>query len=261
MELNNLASFERLTGLAYFKADAGADAGIDLPFGNIKMLKLGTNPKNVSATLNKRGGVKLAKRDNYQVEPVYEINSDQFADPTFALQLMGDPAADLVQGSGTASTFTFTAKAGRAYQIGKFNLTIKHVKVSTDEMVPGTDYFIDDPNVPQPAGGSLGAGFTSQNGVIILPVTAAGIADDDSVVVTFDVPALTRKQYDAFTKLNRSGTLTVYAEDESGADAREIWTMQGQISVKAVGDVDPTKFRETTLEFAIFGNPRISRKG
>jgi hypothetical protein len=224
------------------------------------MLKLNTSPKTVEVPLAKRGVQTLAKRDTYQVTPVYEITSDQFSSPTFALQLMGDQLADFSQASGTASTFTFTAKAGRAYQIGKYNITIKNVKVGAAEKIPGTDYFIDDPNVPQPPGGSLGTGFIAQNGVIILPVIPAGIADGATVVVTYDSPALTREQYVAFTKLNRKGTLTVYAEDETGADAREIWTMIVQLSGKNTGDIDPTKFREAVLEASIFGNPNVTVK-
>lgn len=261
MELTDLASFSRLTGIGYFKPDSGPDAGIDLPFGNLTMIKMPTNPKTVSANLNKRGSTVLAKRDTHMVEPIFDLTSDQFADPTFPLQLMGDQLTDLSQGSASGSTYTFTAKAGRAYQIGKYNITIKNVKVIAAEKTPGTDYFIDDPNVTQPSGGSLGAGFISQNGVIILPVTAAGIADGAVVVVTYDSPALTRKQYAAFTKLNRSGTLTLYLEDSSGADAREIWSAKVQLSIKSVGDNDPAKFRETVMEAAIFGSPTITRKG
>lgn len=260
VEYTDLASFTRLTGLAYFKADAGADAGINIPFGNITMIKLPTNPKTVSANLNKRGGVTLAKRDTYMVEPVWEITSDQFAEPTFPLQLMGDAIADWTQSIATGSTYTFTAKAGRAYYIGAKNATIKHVKVSTSEMIPGVDYFIDDYNVAQPTGGSLGSGFVSQNGWIMLPVTAAGITDGASVVVTYDCGALTRKQYTAFSKLNRSGTLTIELEDASGGDPREEWIGKVQLSVKQVGDNDPAKFRETILEAAIFGSPTISHK-
>ena len=68
--------------------------------------------------------------------------------------------------------------------------------------------------------------MVSLNGMIILPTTAAGIADAATVDVIYDAATLTREQYHAFSKLNRSGKFRLYLEDETGLDAREIWDFE-----------------------------------
>ena len=248
MEFTSLASLERLTGLAYFKPTGGNYA----PFGNITMVKLDTAPKAISALLWKRGKGNLFRRDNVSVEPVFSLTTDQFATPVVDLLVMGTRAADNVQSSASATTTSFTAAKGKAYDIGKRGITITSVKVGATAKTLGTDFYVDDPNIPQ--------SLISLNGVIILPATAAGIADADTVDVLYDTPALTREVYNAFTTLNRSGSMKIYLEDETGTDAREIWTMNCQLSVKSIGDFDPTKFRDVVLECAIFGSPVVTTR-
>ena len=82
---------------------------------------------------------------------------------------MGQRVADLVQPVGTATTFSFTAAKGQAFDIGARGATIASVKVAALSKILGVDYFVDDPNIPQ--------SMISLNGIIILPTTAAGIAD------------------------------------------------------------------------------------
>ena len=246
MEQTNLASFKRLSGLGFFK---GTD-GLWVPLGNILGIKLDTAPKSVAAMLNKRGHSTLARRDNYGVEPVWSITCNQFFTSVIPLFLMGNKLADVVQASNTAQTKSFTAKAGKRYNLGVTQATITTVKVSAATKVLGTDYFVDDPNITQ--------SLFSQNGDIILPETLAGIADGDTFIVTYDQAAVTREQYNAFSVLNRSGTLQVIAENELGADPDMIWTAQCQLSVKSTGDMTVDKFTEVVLEAAIFGSPIIT---
>jgi hypothetical protein len=250
MELTSLRSFERLTGAAFFNDDD--DTTGDIPLGNIQMLKADFNPKTVEIPRASRGVTTLARRDTHQVSPVYSIDGDQFHTPIIPLLLMGTRLADLSQSSATGSTFTFTAKAGKAYRIGKFNITITTVQVSSVSKTLGTDFFVDDPNLTQ--------SLVSFNGVIILPVTAAGIADGATVTVTYNAAAVTMEQYSAFTKLNRTGTLVVFAEDEFGPPAKEIWTMKVSLTVKAGADITPDKFRKFTLEASIFGSPTVQKR-
>ncbi len=244
MELTNLASLKRLSGLAFFKEDLSANW---IPFGNILSTKLDTSPKTVSAMLNKRGRSILFRRDAYAVEPVFSLTSNQFSTSCMALMLMG---TDLVQTSAASAVYSFTAAKGRAFILPYRGVTITSVMVSAAAKTLGTDFFVDDPNIVQ--------SLIALNGAIILPETPAGIADGATVDVTYTRPALTREQYSAFTVLNRSGQLVVYGEDEAGTDANQIYTMNGQLSVKSVGELNVDKFAEVTFELAIFGNPTIT---
>lgn len=253
MEFTSLASLERLTALAYFKESG---AGSYTPFGNITLAKLDIAPKSISVPLYKRGKGTLFRRDNYMVEPLFSLTTDQFASSVIRLLLLGTKNADNVQTAsgtgGTGNTFVFTAAAGQAYYIGQRGVTISTVAVSAVNKTLGVDFFVDDPNIPQ--------SLVSLNGIIILPAAAAGITDGATVTVTYSIPALTRENYSAFTTLNRSGALKLFFEDESGTDAREIWDMQVQLSCKSVGDFDPTKFREVVMEAAVFGNPVVTTR-
>jgi hypothetical protein len=249
MEQNSLAAVERLTALAFFRETG---AGSYVPFGNITMVKMDLAPKVVTIPLYKRGKGNLFRRDNYLVEPVFSITVDQFFSSVVKLMILGDKAADVVQGSGNAITYSFTAAKGQAYYIGARNATIASVKIASTTKTLGVDFFVDDPNIPQ--------SMVSLNGIIILPETVAGITDGSSVDVVFTNPALTREQYNAFTRLNRGGSLKLYFEDETGGDAREIWDLTVQLSAKTIGDFDPTKFRDCVLEAAVFGNPVITTR-
>jgi endonuclease YncB( thermonuclease family) len=250
MELTSLKSFERLTGFALFNDDA--DSTGDIPLGNITALANDYSPKTVEIPRASRGVLTIARRDTFQVTPVYTIDGNQFHTPVIPLLLMGDRTTDLSQTSATGATYTFTAKAGRAYKLPHYNVTAIAVTVSAAAKTLGTDFFVDDPNIPQST--------TSFNGVIILPVTAAGIADGATVTVTYNKPVLTMEVYNAFTKLNRVGTLTIFLEDEYGPPAKEIWSCRCSLTVKKGADAKPGDFRGWQLEASLFGNPTVSKR-
>lgn len=223
-----------------------------VPFGNVKLVKLATSPATTDVMFNKRGASTLARQDVHSVKPIYSITVDQIAGNVIPILLMGTRVADAVQPIATAQTFSFTAAKGQAFDIGARGATIASVKIATLSKILGVDYFVDDPNIPQ--------SMVSLNGIIILPTTAAGIADASTVDVIYSAATLTREHYRAFNKLNRSGAFRLFLEDETGSDAREIWDFQCQLSVKSVGDFDPAKFREVVIEAALFGYPDISTR-
>lgn len=249
MEFTNLQSFERLTGLGFFMENGQTSY---VPFGNVTMVKLQTSPATADVLFHKRGSSTLARQDVHSVKPIFSITVDQIAGNVIPLLLMGIRAADDMQPIATAATFTFTAAKGQAFDIGDRGVTITSVKVAAAPKILGVDYFVDDPNIPQ--------SMISLNGIIILPTTAAGITDGATVDVLHDSAALTREQYRAFNKLNRSGQFRLFLEDETGLDAREIWDFGCQLSVKSVGDFDPAKFREVVMDCAIFGYPVITTR-
>lgn len=241
MEYNDLSSFERLTGLAFF-TPAGQAGAINL--GNIEMVKADYGTKSVDKMISVRGKLLLGRRDTYQAVPVFSIDGNQFASPVIPLLLMGDSLGDSAQVAGSGFTFSFTAETGLSFLIGTFGLTNVVVQVSSSTKTLGVDYFLD-----------------ALNGIVSIPVTAAGISAGNTVVVTFDQPALALENYSAFTHLNRTGTLVVYAEDEAGPPAKEIWTMTVSLACKKGADFDPTKFRKFTLDAALLGNPTVQKRG
>lgn len=248
MEYNDVSSFERLTGLAFFTPADDPNGAISL--GNIEMLKVEYGVKSIDAKTSVRGRVQLRQRTYTEALPVYSIDGNQFASPTIPLLLLGQQIADYLQTAATGSTFTFTAASGRCFFVGAYNITNVVVKVGTTTMTLGTDYFLDDPNLPQIN--------SSLQGVVILPVEPQGINDGLVVTVNYNRPDLAMDQYQAFTNLFRQGTLVVFAEaSNSASPGQEIWTMSVQLSCKKGADIDPSKFRTFTLEAAIFGNPRV----
>lgn len=242
MELSNLSSYERLTGKFLFTplGDVGA---IDL--GNLDAVKSSFNPKSVEVMLNQRGASTLARKDTTSISQVFTIQGNQFHTSVMNLLLMGDKNADLSQSSGTATTFGFTALAGRSYWIGAYNVSAVVVTVSATTKTLDVDYFLD-----------------AYNGVIRLPELPAGIADAASVTVTFNKPAETMESYTALTKLNRQGSLQCFLEDEYGPPSKEIWVASKvQLTTKDAPDAgDPSKFRTWSMEMAVFGAPTIYKR-
>lgn len=242
MEYANLSSYERLTG-KYLFTPLGDTGAIDL--GNLTAVKNALGPKSVEVMLNQRGTSVLARKDTTSVAEVFTINGDQFATPIIPLLLMGDAAADYSQSSATGAIFNITAKLGRSFPIGAYNVANVVVTVSAATKTLGVDYFLD-----------------AYNGLISFPVVAAGIAADASVVVTFDKPALTMEAYTALSKLNRQGSMIVFLEDEYGPPAKEIWTAASvQLTTKDFPDAaDPSKFRTWAMEMSVFGKPTVNKR-
>ena len=241
MEFNDPQSFERLTGLAYFTPAGQAGA---IPLGNIQMVKSDYGLKTVDDLKSIRGVLQLRRRVTYGAVPIFSIDGNQFATPTIPLLLLGTRLADLAQASATASTFTFTSAAGQAFWVGAYNISNVSVASGGMPMAQGTDYFID-----------------LFNGMVLVPVLGSGIPDGAAAVVTFDQAAFTLEQYLAFTTLSRTGSLVVFAEDEFGPPAKEIWTMQVSLTCKKGADMDPSKFRMFTLEAALLGTPLVQKRG
>src|SRR5262245_59091427 len=127
MEFTNLASFERLTGMFFFKETGAASF---LPFGNILSIAVDTGAQEGDTLIFKRGHGVLARKDLYAVKPVLKVKTNQCATSVMALLMMGDRASDSVQASGSGSTFMFTAAKGQAYDIGARDVTITTVQVS-----------------------------------------------------------------------------------------------------------------------------------
>jgi hypothetical protein len=249
MELISLQSLKRLTGQIFCQVSGDSNY---IPIGNILKTGIDVAPKYVSAKLKKRGRSILFRRDASDIEPIFSFSTDQFPTSSMPLLFMATRLADAVQTSSGSATFVFTAAKGRAFKIPYRGVTITSVAVAAANKVLNTDFYVDDPNIPQ--------SLVSINSWIILPETPAGIADGDTVTVTYTRPALTQEQYALFTTLNRTVTLYVYGEDETGLDPNQVYTMTGQLSVKKMGELTDDKFAEVDLELAIFGNPTLGAR-
>lgn len=241
MEYNDPQSFQRLTGLAIF-TPTGQSGGINL--GNIQMMKLDHNLKSIDDKASIRGRIQLRRRKYTDALPVYTIDINQFLTPNLELMLLGTKSAgDFVQSAATASTYTFTAAAGLWFFIPAYGVQNVTVRVGSTVKVIDQDYFLDN-----------------FNGLIGIPITPIGIQPGDTVVVTFDQQAFALDAYKAFTNLDRRGQLVIFAEDEQGPPAIEIWIMDVSLSCKKGADTDPTRFRTFQLEAAVIGEPDVRRR-
>lgn len=225
MEYEAVQAKERLTGRGYFTPTGQAGA-IDL--GNVEMLKLDYSPKRKQHFKARRGKLVLDRDDAYGVEPKFTITGDEFTTPMLALLFLGTANADFVQSSGTGVSFSFTAKLGQSFHVGAFDISNVVMTTPTGK-VAGSDFIVD--------GGP---------GRIYIPLQST-IADGAAVTVTFSKAALTFDSIDAFTQLNRLGTLQVIEEQEYTAAPKTIYDFSCSLSTDSSGETKADDYKKFTL--------------
>jgi hypothetical protein len=230
MEQLATAAFLRLTGRAFFKPD-GETSQIDL--GNCDALKLDFNPKRKQHYLTIHGKQVLNRDDAYGADPKWQITVDVFYSPMLPYlygAALGAANTDISQSAATASTFTFTSKKGRTFDIGKYKLSVASVTTPTTKTEGITaDYVID-----------------RVKGKIYIPL-ASSIADATSVVVTFDCAALSFDSVTAFGQFNFSGTLEIQTEDEYDNAPREVYSMACNLSIDNLGETKVDDYRKVVF--------------
>lgn len=249
MEFFDEASFERLTGQAFFTPTGEAGA---IQIGNIEMMKIDFGLKSKEAFASVRGELFLRRHKVFGRAPIYSIQVNQFASPTVPLQLLGERLGDLIQVVTNSYTFTFTAVLGRGFELPHLAATINWVRVAGEDKMPGHDYFVDDPAIEQ--------GPLCYNGWILLPVSQGTIVAGNVVSVNYSAPALSLEQYRALATLSRDGVLVVLKEDHFGPPAREKWIMDVTLYSEAGPETHPDKFRSQTLKAAVYGKPLVRKR-
>lgn len=233
MELTDLASFERLTGRAFF-TPAGATSALHL--ANIEMLRSDYGLKSFDVLRSRRGQVYPRKRVVFGKLQTFSLQINQFTSATQFIHLAGTRQADLVQVATSAQIFVFTAAPGGWWSLGHSEIFLRSVMAGGGSpKIRDYDFFLDD-----------------QNGWIGLPSQGGTITPGQVVNVTYDFPELALEAYNALDSLSRDGQLVVYCEDEFGPPAREKWVMDVTLICKGMPDTDPSKFRSSTLEALVY---------
>src|ERR1044072_623122 len=119
MDYTSVYAKERLTGRDYFLA-TGDTSYVDL--GNIQMMKFDYGIKRKPHLSARRGIVYKDRDDAYGAEPKWSITSDEWVTPLLPFLWLGTANANFAQSSGAGSTFNFTSKKGKAFDIGKYGL-------------------------------------------------------------------------------------------------------------------------------------------
>src|SRR5713101_542583 len=110
---------ERLSGRGYFIA-TGDTSYIDL--GNVTMLEIDYGIKRKEHFAARRGVLNMDRYDAYASMGKWQVTVDEFVTPMLPFHWLGTVNANFVQSVGTAATFSFTSKKGKAFDIGKYGL-------------------------------------------------------------------------------------------------------------------------------------------
>lgn len=238
MEYDQITNLERLTGEAHFTPTGEASS---IKIGNIRVHKVDYGIDRKQYMRSRDGKSTLRREDSIAAKPILSLTCDEWASPVTPLVLLGDQLTDLSQSSGATVSFTFSSKKGRNFKVPALNITNVIVTV--------------------PSGKTEGADFTldKKRGYIYIMLEGT-IADATSVTLTFDKPAITREKYQAFTKLNRTGTMFVYESDEYSDEPKAVWTLIGQLTSDNRGEVKVDDATAFDLRFAITADVLIDKR-
>jgi len=240
MDYNAPYAKERLTGRGYFLL-TGATQLVDL--GNIEMFKVDFGIKRKEHFASRRGVLSMDRYDAYASQALWTLTCDEFVSPLLAYAWAGPVNANVVQSAAAATTFNFTfalTMKGAALDIGKYGLFSASLTTPASKVEGySNDYVID-----------RGAGK------IYFPASSTLTAG--ASVVTYSCPAITYDSVTALQILNRSGSLEIHGEDDSGqgkdpsaADAvppsRYVWTVPCILTTDSSGEFKPDDYRKITI--------------
>jgi len=162
-----------------------------------------------------------------KVDVTGKLTTDDISEDKLALFLLSDGATNNATLSGSNLADTFIVKRGRYLQLGSTasnptgvrNVTVTKVALSsapTVALTPLTNYTVD---------AALGR-------VYILPL-AAGIVDNNSIIVTYDVAASTRKSVVSKTQQIR-GALRFVSTNPSGTQRDYFFPL---VNLQPEGDI------------------------
>ena len=182
------------------------------------------------------------REDVHTLSYGYKFTVDEWTD--FLRMLVANnltaPAADS-QSSATAATVSITAPlAGRTYDLGKRDVTITSVIVTTGSvaLVAGTDYAVD-----------LASGQITF------------FATQTTTVVTFNAAALARRKFTAGgANPTVYGTFLFFEYDQMSSSARAEHSFSGNVTVASQTGETEKDFRDAALEVTCWGVPVIRER-
>jgi hypothetical protein len=233
----NKRSFLRFTGTGLWTPD-GSVHGFDL--GNILAINSNYNVETERVPYAFNGQNVTALEEAIMVSPDWTIRGNQFHTRIRQLLMMGTKQADVVQAAATGATQTLTGVVvGASYDLGVRGASNLAATVSAASKAAGVDYEFDT---------VTGIFRVLEGGTI-----AAGA----NVVLTYDVPALTREEYTAFDNQNQQGTIRIFGLRLGDGTPGEEAILAGNLYTENTGDLDPKKHREWSMKLSVSGSPRF----
>ena len=236
----NRRSFFRFTTRAVaFPIVNGVGTIHGTELGSILMVNSAYGLKMNTTTFATNGSLQEVK-EPVGWSPDWSIKGNQHHTRIRPLLLMGTKQADVVQSAAGAATQTLVAVVlGASYDTGwrGASLTSATNVGATTTYVPGVDYEFD------PITGIFHA------------IDGGAIAAGSNVVLTANVPALTREHYTVGDNLNQQVLLKCFGIRAGDTYLSEEWVFNGALYVENPGDWDPTKDREWNVKFSANGTP------
>ena len=232
IETGDFRSRKQTTGRLLFKRN-GEFTYID--FGNVRMHKHEANIKRTQTATARKGYVEITHEQPNEIENRWTVGLDEELPALTRLDLLAGVHTDVSQDTGAAVTASFTVKKGQVLDLGKRDVTITSVKVSTTAKVEGTDYTVD-----------------AKAGLITI-LRNGSIADAATVDVVFDCAAVPLYQHVSGKELTVTGTVRFDEYDQNSDIPRATYTFTAQIIMSNRGDNDGKKNSEFEVQLLATG--------
>lgn len=225
--VGNIESKKLVRARLYIKK-TGETGFIDLGFA-LKS-KLDNEIKTASHSQAETGGFNRVDHERpIEYGWKYTFTWDDFFEHTMDLLTQGTAGATVTQVSASNQTANITAAQGQTFFVGKFGVTVASVKVGQTSYVEGTDYYIDE---------AMGA--------VTIPV-GSGIANNASVVVTFDCTSFNQVPFSGMTSPRVNGEFRIDEYDQFSEEIQQTTTFTGVCWAQNETESDGAKYNEFEL--------------
>lgn len=231
MSINSLA-FSRVVTAKVLVKPAGLTDWKNL--GTLEVAMHDPQIERIDIVGSGKGYTYIRAKQPVQVTQMYSATATEKTPELIELSLLANPATDIVQAAGTALTATFSLVALRtALMLQRYNVTNVVVKnaANTITYVQDTDYDLD-----------------AGNGFIEL-IRGGAIALGSTINVTYNCPALTRKDYNPNSDRTTEADVMIFFQDSHADDPVETHTFYGQYFISANASQGSKEQQKWSIEF------------
>lgn len=212
-----------------------------LDLGFALKAKLDQEIKTASHSQAETGGFNRVDHERpVEVGWKYTFTWDDFFSATMELLTQSTAGTAVTQSSATGQTANITAVQGQSFFVGKYGITVTHVKISSTTYTEGTDYFVDE---------AMGA--------ITIPVGSA-IPNSGAVVVTFDCSAFSQIPFSGMTSPRVTAEFRIDEYDQFSTEIQQTTTFSGICYAQNPSESDGTKYDEFELVVRARTKPAIT---